>query len=257
MRRSRLIILAYHAVADLRHDRMLAEYGVPPARFGEQLAALAAAGWEFVGLDAVLAKLRGEAELPRRALLISFDDAYTDLLEAGCPLLEKFGAPALVFVVADQIGGSNAWDTANGAVELPLLDAEGIRAVAARGVEIGSHTASHPALPKLPAERLAAEIAGSAETIAAAGLPRPRSFSYPYGEWTPALAAAVRAAGYEAAFTVESGAVAAGADPFAVPRLEVYASDSPRKLLHKVSSVTWPAPIRDATLRLRGVKPVG
>lgn len=233
---------------------MLAEYGVPPTLFGEQLGALAAAGWEFVGLDAVLAKLRGEAELPPRALLISFDDAYADLLEAGCPVLEEFGAPGLVFVVADQIGGSNAWDTPRGAVELPLLDAEGLRAVAARGVEIGSHTASHPALPKVPAERLGAEISGSAETIAAAGVPRPRSFSYPYGEWTPALAAAVREAGYEAAFTVEWGAVEAAADPFAVPRVEVHASDSPRKLLYKVSSATWPGPIRDATLRLRGVK---
>lgn len=233
---------------------MLAEYGVPPARFREQLAALAAAGWEFVGLDAVLAKLRGQGELPPRALLLSFDDAYADLLEAGCPVLEEFGAPGLVFVVADRIGGSNAWDTAKGAVELPLLDAEGMRAVAARGVEIGSHTATHLALPKVPPERLAAEIVGSAETIAAAGLPRPRCFSYPYGEWTPTIAAAVREAGYEAATTVEWGAVEAGADPFAVPRVEVHASDTPRKLLYKVSSATWPGPIRDATLRLRGVK---
>jgi peptidoglycan/xylan/chitin deacetylase (PgdA/CDA1 family) len=252
--RSKLIILAYHAIDDLREDRRLAEYGVPGELFDEHLATLAADGWEFVDLDAVLAAQRGEGQLPPRALLISFDDAYVDLLDTGCPILERHGAPGLVFAVTDQIGGTNAWDTAKGAGELALLDAEGLRAVAARGVEVGAHTATHCNLPTVPAAQLEAELSGCADGIEAIGLPRPRAFSYPYGEWTPALAAAVREAGYETAFTVEWGAQEAGTDPFAVPRVEVHASDTPAKLKLKLQAATWPGKLRDLYLYLRGVR---
>jgi peptidoglycan/xylan/chitin deacetylase (PgdA/CDA1 family) len=250
---SKLIILAYHAIDDLRHDRRLAEYGVPAGLFDEHLAALAADGWEFVDVDALLAAQRGEG-LPPRALLISFDDAYVDLLETGCPILERHGAPGLVFAVTDQIGGTNAWDTAKGSAELPLLDAEGLRAVAARGVEVGAHTASHCELPAVPAAQVEAEVRGSADALEAIGLPRPRAFSYPYGEWSPAVAAAVREAGYETAFTVEWGAQEAGTDPFAVPRVEVHASDSPAKLKLKLKAATWPGRLRDLYLYARGVR---
>lgn len=248
-----MLILAYHAISDLREDRRLADYGVPGPLFDEHLSALAADGWRFVGLDAVLAARRGDAELPRRALLISFDDAYVDLLETACPILERHGAPGLVFVVTDQIGGSNIWDTAEGAGELALLDAEGLRAVAARGVEVGAHTATHCNLPTVPSSRLEAELVGSADRIQAIGLPRPRAFSYPYGEWNQRLASAVREAGYETAFTIESGAQRDDTDPYAVPRVEVRAGDSPEKLKLKLAAATWPVRLRDLYLRLHRV----
>lgn len=247
-------ILAYHAISDLSGDRLLAEYGVPGPLFDAQLTALAADGWRFVGLDAVLAAQRGEGELPPGALLISFDDAYVDLLETACPILERHGAPGLVFAVSDQIGGTNVWDRAKGAAELALLDAEGLRAVAARGVEVGAHTASHCNLPTVPAGQLEAELAGSADRIEAIGLPRPRAFSYPYGEWNEGLAQAVREAGYEVAFTVEWGALRAGTDPYAVPRVEIHASDTPQKLKLKLAAATWPGRLRDGYLWARGVR---
>src|SRR6185312_13849637 len=144
--RSRLRILAYHAVADLSGDPVLAEYGVAPALFAAQLDELIDRGWEFVDLGAVLDFLAGGQPLPRRALLLTFDDAYIDLLEVACPLLRERGIPALAFAVAYRVGASNTWDQPKGAAALPLLDGEGLRALSERGVEIGSHTATHRSL---------------------------------------------------------------------------------------------------------------
>jgi peptidoglycan/xylan/chitin deacetylase (PgdA/CDA1 family) len=250
----RLRILAYHAIADLGNDPVLAEYGVPPRLFAAQLDSLAAAGWSFVDVDATLAALAGERSLPRRALLLSFDDAYDDLLEVACPIMAERGVPGVVFAVAGQLGGTNEWDNRERATTIDLLDADGLRAVAAQGIEVGSHTTSHRPLTKvLPAE-LDEEIAGAATRLQRAGLPRPRTFSYPYGEWSPSLAAAARAAGYEASFTVDSGVVVAGTDPHALPRIEVHASDTPRKLRLKLLAAGWPAPLRGSFLRLAGVR---
>lgn len=248
-------VLAYHAIADLSDDPVLAEYAVPPGLFAAQLDELIAHGWSFVDLDAALAAAAGERRLSRRALLLSFDDAYSDLLEVACPILAERGLPGVVFAVAGRIGSTNEWDNRGRATTLRLLDGEGLRAVAARGIEVGSHTMSHRSLPGIPISDLEEELAGAARRIEAVGLPRPRVFSYPYGEWSSSLAAAAREAGYEASFTVEPGVVGPGADLQALPRVEVHASDTPRKLRLKLLSAGWPRPLRERFLRLARVSP--
>jgi peptidoglycan/xylan/chitin deacetylase (PgdA/CDA1 family) len=240
----RLRILAYHAIADLSDDPVLAEYGVPPRLFEAQLDSLLDGGWSFVDLDAVLAALGGEGRLPRKALLLTFDDAYADLLGVASPILAERGLPGVVFAVAGKLGGTNEWDRKIRATTLDLLDADGLRAVAAAGIEVGAHSVSHRPLTKLAEAEWEGEIAGSAAALEQAGLPRPRVFSYPYGEWTPAIADVARAAGYEASFTVEPGIVAGGADRQSLPRIEVHTSDTPRRLRRKLLTAGWPAPLR-------------
>ena len=247
-------ILAYHAIADLSEDPVLAEYAVPERLFAEHLAALAADGWSFVGLGALLDARRGKVPLKERSLLVTFDDCYADLLDSACPILAERGVPAVAFPVTDEIGGSNSWDQPKGAARLDLLDADGLLAIAEHGVEIGSHTASHCKLPSIPPEQMGAELVGSADRIESLGLPRPRVFSYPYGEWTPQIAGAVRDSGYEAAVTVEWGAVGEETDLFALPRVEVHASDTPRKLKRKLALADFPGLLRDSLLRLSGVR---
>jgi peptidoglycan/xylan/chitin deacetylase (PgdA/CDA1 family) len=250
-----LRILAYHAIADLRGDPVLSEYGVAPELFVAQLDSLARHGWEFVDLDAVLVWLRGEGSLPRRAVLVSFDDAYSDLLEVAAPLLGEREIPAVVFAVAGHLGGANDWDHHKGAASLRLLEAGDLPRVAASGIEVGAHTVNHRPLPEVPAAELEDELAGAADRIEAAGVPRPRAFSYPYGRWTPAVAAAVREAGYEVAFTTAWGDPRPGGDLFTVPRVEVHASDTPRKLRQKLALAgRRPGLLRDGLLTLAGVR---
>jgi peptidoglycan/xylan/chitin deacetylase (PgdA/CDA1 family) len=251
--RRRLRILAYHAVVDLRADPVLAEYGVPPTLFAAQLDALSEHGWTFVGLDAVLASFDGGEPLPRRAVLLTFDDAYADLLEIACPLLEARGIPALAFAVADLVGTTNVWDQAKGAAALDLLDAGGLREVAERGVEVGSHTASHRSLLSVDGRELGGELAGSATTLEGLGLSRPRAFSYPYGDASAGLAAAVEDAGYEIAFTTAWGDPR-GVDRCLIPRVEIHASDTPGKLRLKLAAAAWPGLARDGFLTLAGVR---
>jgi GT2 family glycosyltransferase/peptidoglycan/xylan/chitin deacetylase (PgdA/CDA1 family) len=244
------IVLAFHAVSDLGDDPVLAEYGVPPRRFAEHLDALVGRGWNFVDLDTLLAALDGRAELPERALLVSFDDCYLDLLSEAAPLLAARSIPAVAYAVAGLTGGANEWDRPLGARELRLLDAEGLRALAAAGIEVGSHGMNHRQLTKLPPAEAAAEIRDSAAALEALGLPRPRTFSYPHGERNPEIEAAVRESGYRAAFTVTAGRVERGSDRYALPRIEVLASDTRWRLRLKLTTAAWPPALRRRILRL-------
>ncbi|MBA3867213.1 MAG: glycosyltransferase [Solirubrobacterales bacterium] len=243
------VVLAYHAIADLRGDRLLAPYGVPAPLFGRQLDALLAAGWSFVDLEAVVAALGGERPLPEKAVLLTFDDAYEDLRDAALPELERRGIPAVAFAVADRVGDTNSWDEAIGGASIGLLDAEGLREIAARGVEVGSHGMTHTSLAGLGAERLEQEVAGSARRLESMGLPRPRSFSFPYGESDPEAEAAVEAAGCRVSFTVTPGLVGFGSDRHALPRIQIGAADTPRRLLLKVRTAGWSPRWRARLLR--------
>jgi peptidoglycan/xylan/chitin deacetylase (PgdA/CDA1 family) len=250
----RLSVLAYHAIDDLGEDPVLARYSVPPARFAEHLDHLQERDWNFVSLDQVLAAFEDGTPLPPRAVLVTFDDAYTDLLEAACPVLSERGIPGVAFAVAGQLGGTNVWDSENGATSLDLLDAEGLRELARHGVEVGAHTVTHPPLTEVPPEQLEEEIAGAADLLEQAGLPRPRAFSYPFGHWNHLVASAVREAGYEIAFTVDRGIVEDGADLHALPRIAVHADDTPRKLRMKLSAARLPRPVRVALRRLNELR---
>jgi glycosyltransferase involved in cell wall biosynthesis/peptidoglycan/xylan/chitin deacetylase (PgdA/CDA1 family) len=223
---SRLRVLCYHAVAELGDDPVLAQYGIPAARIAAQLDDLQRRGYRFVEPDAVLGAIEGRAGLPRKAVLLTFDDCYAELLPFARDVLVPRGIGALAFAVTGIASKTNEWDQAIGARRLALLDDDGLRALAEQGVEIGSHSRRHRAMPALDEERLAEEAQGSAEDLVAAGLPRPRFFAYPYGAVDQRARTALRDAGYRAAFTL--GGLPAeldNDDPLRLPRIEVLARD--------------------------------
>jgi peptidoglycan/xylan/chitin deacetylase (PgdA/CDA1 family) len=251
----RVVVLAYHAITDLSGEGVLAEYGVPPERFAAQVDALRRGGWSFVDLERVRTGLTGGGELPRRAILLTFDDGYADLLSEGAPLLSGRGVPAVAFAITERIGGNNDWDGPRRDNPQPLLDEEGLRSLAGAGVAIGSHGATHRRLTELDPAELEAEVKGSKAHLGSIGLADPVAFSYPYGAWSPEVAAAVKDAGYELAFTVRPGAADRSESPYALPRVEVFAADGPRAVRLQARSAAWPAWLRRPLLRLLGTKP--
>jgi len=112
--RRRLTVLAYHRIADARHSEFSAyrrTASATPAQFAEQLRYLAQ-HCTVVSLDQVIAAARDAAELPDRAVLITFDDGYRDNVDVALPLLEQHRASATVFLATDFVGSGKAffWD---------------------------------------------------------------------------------------------------------------------------------------------------
>ena len=242
-----LRVLAYHAIADLVGAAVLEPYGVPPRVLARHLDLLQRLGFHFVSAEETLRSLEGRGGLPRRAVLLTFDDCYEDLLHAALPILERRAIPAVAFAVSGHVGGSNAWDQAIGAPGLRLLDVEGLRELARRGIEIGAHSRSHCALPGLPDRALHQEIAGSVADFEAEGLVRPRLFAYPYGECDERVTKATARAGLRAAFTVDPGRIGRRSAPHRLPRIEILRSDAGLRFLLKVVGAQWLRPYRRVT----------
>jgi peptidoglycan/xylan/chitin deacetylase (PgdA/CDA1 family) len=175
--------------------------------------------------------LRGEKH--GKVVGITFDDGYANVLENAVPVLEECGFEATNYFVARQLGGSNVWDADEGVPPSPLMDAAGVRAWAAAGHEVGSHTLNHPVLPRISPELAVNEIRDSRDALEQiAGVPV-KAFCYPYGKFTPALADIVREAGYDSATTTARGLARRDDDPYALPRVAVVRSTHLVRFLQK------------------------
>lgn len=101
-----VLILGYHRVADDPDD----PYGicVSPAHFEEQMAVLQTKARISRMEDLVHGIQSGK--LPERAVAITFDDGYADLLQTVRPVLEKFQIPCTIFIVTGSLGQEYWWD---------------------------------------------------------------------------------------------------------------------------------------------------
>ncbi|KQW52514.1 hypothetical protein ASC77_24365 [Nocardioides sp. Root1257] len=175
--------------------------------FRRHLDTLDAWGAQVLPLDvAVDALARGT--LPDRAVVLTFDDGYASVVETAWPILRDRGLPATMFVVSGYLTGDLrfGWDELEPHHDRHrLVRSDELRAVAADGLDIGSHTVSHPWLPGLDADAVKRELVDSRVALEEL-LARPvHSLAYPTGGWTPAVRAAAAAAGYRVAITVDRG----------------------------------------------------
>lgn len=94
-----LRVLAYHRVADPKDSPTLNPRLISsiPAIFNQQMSYLAK-HYHVVSLEAVLDAVENGTRLPSRAVLVTFDDAYSDFTQHAWPILKRFRLPATVFV---------------------------------------------------------------------------------------------------------------------------------------------------------------
>ena len=159
---------------------------------------------------------------------VTFDDGYEDFLDVAVPTLEKLGFSATVFVVAGMLGAENTWEHSGGRrPQLRLLGADGVREVSERGMEIGSHSITHPRLTGLDSETLLREVGDSLPMLSEVVNAPVEGFSYPYGAIDGPAVRAARKAGYVYAVATKKQ-VERGLHDW--PRTYVGEKDSPLRL---------------------------
>jgi peptidoglycan/xylan/chitin deacetylase (PgdA/CDA1 family) len=211
----------YHNIDEVEHDPNL--LNVTPERFAEQMAWLGRRGLRGVGIAELVAAM--SAGNQRGLVGLTFDDGYEGVVRHALPELARRGFTATMFLIAGKLGGVNDWDEGS---PWPLVAADGVQALVAAGMEIGSHSMSHVHLAGASGAVLGAEIADSRAAIAALTGVAVQGFCYPYGSMDAAARSAVRAAGYTYACAVDTPT--AHLSMFALPRVYVGQRDGARRL---------------------------
>ena len=202
-------ILEYHVIGDPAPGAPNQQLYVSPSVFRAQLEWLARHGYHPVTLDQLFRAWHsgGRITLPRRPVVLTFDDGYPEDVGVVMPMLRARGWRAVLNL---QIGN--------------LVPAR-VRELIAAGWEIDAHTFTHPDLTTVGPKQLGREVATSRKWIQNVFRVPVDFFCYPAGRYDDAVLREVRRAGYLGAEAEGGGRAAAAGDPYILPRIEVLRSD--------------------------------
>ncbi len=92
-----LPIIMYHHLTE--NPSKAGKYTVIKSEFEKDLILLKEKGYKAVTVKDLIAYSRGEASLPEKPVMITFDDGFESFYAYACPLLEKYGFKAVVSVI--------------------------------------------------------------------------------------------------------------------------------------------------------------
>ena len=224
-------ILMYHVIANPPARAPFPGLYVPRPEFVGQMRALARAGYHAVTLDRVWNAWRGEARLPARPIVLSFDNGYRTQYTVARPVLHRLGW------VGDENLQLAGLPPAQGGLGRPE-----VRALVAAGWELDTQGFSHADLVRLDAAQLWYQVANARREIQRTFHVRASWFCYPSGHFNATVIAAVKAAGYLGSTTVVPGWAAPRDDPYRLPRLRVLGGTSPQALLALIAAARHAPP---------------
>lgn len=185
-----LPILVYHIVRPSYPDdsRAVRALALTPEAFDAEMLYLHTAGYHVISFQDLEKYFQTGKLLPGKAVIISFDDGWSDQYMYAFPILKKYHFAATFFVFTNSIGrhGFLTWDQLK-----EMRDA---------GMTIGNHSRSHPYLATITdSYTLWDEIYGSKQVLEKElGVPI-NQFAYPFGQYNEATLKMVAEAGYHSA----------------------------------------------------------
>ena len=221
-------ILMYHVITAPPAGTAYPELWTPRERFNATVALLARSGYRGVTIEQVRRAWAGGPGLPPRPIVLTFDDGYLSQYAHAKPTLRAAGWPGVLYLEGKNLGPGG-------------LTTHQVKSMIAAGWEVGAHTLTHPDLTTVDDATLAREVAGSRALLQRRLGVAVNAFCYPAGRNDARVRAAVRAAGFRTATTVEPGIARPGDDPFALPRIRVNGTDSPQTVLDHIRTGTGSA----------------
>jgi peptidoglycan/xylan/chitin deacetylase (PgdA/CDA1 family) len=200
--------------------------GTSPARmivtrdsFAAQLDYLAKNGYTVVPLSQLLDFLRGTGRLPKKAVVITFDDGSASVYQYAYPLLKKHNFPATVFLYTDVIGGRDSL----GWPQIREMQQSGL-------IDFQSHSKTHSNLTiRLENEteqqyraRLDNEIRGARDLIQRNLQNSVTHYAFPYGDANEMVLERLAQSDHRLGLTVNPGGNAFFAHPLMLRRTMVF-----------------------------------
>ena len=209
-------VLCYHIVESPHDPRM----EISRDTFAQQMDYLEMTGYTVIPLRDLYDFVMGKKDsLPRRAVVVTIDDGWRSTYTQVFPEMKKRRFPFTVFVYP-KIIGQTAY----------AMTWKQVKEMADAGVDIQSHSYSHPFLTRRRHESLDdhaysawldRELVQSKKLLEKETGHTISFLAYPYGDFDHHLTAAVANAGYSAALTCEFGRVRKGSDPLRMKRMVI------------------------------------
>lgn len=199
----RVAILGYHELSATMPETAMRLH---TSKFRTQMEVIRQLGLKVISLDEFNAWKDEGKEIPRKSVLITFDDGWKSVYTEAYPVLKEFGYPYTLFLYQNYVdGGGKALTTAM------------IQEMVAHGATIGSHSISHPYPVTIKSYRkkgpqaydayLRKEMGESKNFLESKFSLNVSSYAYPGGFYTDEMLPIGTEFGYKHLFTVIPGKI--------------------------------------------------
>jgi len=191
---------------------------------------LRAQGYRAILPSDIAAHFKSGKPLPRRPVIITFDDGYLSALTVVEPILKANGFRAVMYLITGQTAA-----TAADRHENCLIWPEVLAMQQRKTFVFGGHSHSHKNLAGDPDPW--AQIAECRRQLRLHKIRKPFSFCYPYGQYNTTTMRDVRKAKFQTAVVCEDAVATIGpaTNLFALPRVSVMGGNHDFKLLNKTA----------------------
>lgn len=164
-----LLVLMYHKVtAEQKPDRIT----VTANQFRQHLQYLQRRGYNSISLRQLITN---DAQLPKKPLLLTFDDGYKDNLINMYPILKEFDMSCCIFLVPDFLNKAKYSNE--------FLCAEDIQKIDKSIVEFGLHGFDHTSYKNLSNEAIEDDLIKTKNAFEKMKISFFPAFAYPYGAY--------------------------------------------------------------------------
>jgi peptidoglycan/xylan/chitin deacetylase (PgdA/CDA1 family) len=177
--------------------------------FDAQAAWLAKQGYQGISIQQLREAWAGRRRLPRRPVVLTFDDGYDSVYRNVVPVLKRLHWPGVLYLA---LGNTRNPDGVSRTQVTRMIHDD--------GWELGSHTINHLDLTTLGPAQLREETAGARDLIRRWFHRTPKDFCYPAGRYNARVIRALRRAGYLSSTTTDPG-LAVPSQPYTLKRIRV------------------------------------
>ena len=215
----RLPILMYHHVGvmpKVKNDRIREDLTVSPEDFERQIKWLKQEGFETISLSNFYNYTKGEFVLPKKPVILTFDDGYDDVFINAVPILKKYSFMGSFAVITKWPGTENGtnkyatWDQITEAVK--------------DSMEIVCHTENHfdGTNRKFDSAFIFQNLTNCKRDIAEHLGTQTNILIYPYGHYNQFYIEQAKKVGFQLGLTVHPGAEIDLENLMEMPRVRVH-----------------------------------
>jgi len=215
---AKLFLIGGHSVSSKKNRKKLRykfykNYSIGKKFLEKQIKYLLRKGYRFLTFEKIDEILSKGQKLPKKSVIMYFDDGFRDIYLNAYPVFKKHNLPFVLFITTDFINKGPLY-----------LNWEEIRKMMDLA-EVGSHGVTHRDFRELNDEEVGREILISSKKLQEETGKKPIALSYPYGGYNQKIKELVRKAGYKFAVTAKRGR-ADLEDRFELKKVLIYPTDN-------------------------------
>jgi len=216
-------VLMYHSISQPAGsaDPGFRALCISPVLFAAQVDYLYHNKYTFLNVEQLVHSIMGGSPLPKRPVVLTFDDGYADFYYHALPVLSRYHLTATLYIATGFVERTSLWLRYKRQTGHPMLTWSQIAEISNNGIECGAHTQHHLKLDILPLATARNEIKDSKDVLEQHLSREVTSFAYPYGYYNSDIQQLVKQAGFTSACAVKNAMCSDKADLFTLERLAI------------------------------------